>query len=232
MHRDEYVALYGGKAGLHKFLRDSGDFDEHLLPTAYVLPGERTVAKTKSALHGYSGDMILRGSHRCDLTGLVDVLNTYSKISDYEWLQWKSEDARANARSEKIRKYAESEDPSYDGQLVLMVQPQLKAVGEITYYSGVPYCGSIVAHPNIDDCYIVSVVDKLSIMDKHTGTCVYHDEIEENKRTMRTGWSTRTPVLKIAEKIIPLYERACAKFDYAGMSLQMVWSWMLLKLVQ
>lgn len=222
MNRDNYVEKYGGKAGLHKFLRDTGRFNSHLLPTAYVPPGQSPERVLNSMNWDFDGRNILRSSNKSDLEGLVDVLQTVTGIEDMEELVSDAREIRKHAKSKRVMNYAKSEDPTYDGKTTLMIQPELDVTGELELHTGEIIRGSIVEHPNKKGTYMLSFVRKTLGPDKHKSVIATDEEFAKDEELRNDdGWSPESLYLIAGKKVVNLYKRVCDELGYNGMSIQM-----------
>jgi hypothetical protein len=222
MDRDKYVMRYGGKAGLHKYLRDLGKFDSHLLPTAYVLPGQSPQRIFNSMNWTFDKEYIVRGSNFCDLEGLVDVLQTKGEISSMDKLCYKAREIRDNARRSDIIKYAISENPKYDKKITLMIQPELSIIEKLDYYSSETIRGSVIEHPNQRGKYYLSFVDKTVSVDKHYSLICSEEDLEEDEKLRKSGgYRPDSEYLRLGKKVVDLYKQVSRELEYINVSLQM-----------
>lgn len=140
-----FIAEAGGKIGGLVYLGAlSTELNTRILPIQLLGPGERFREPKVPA--GDFGQYIVRGSHPMDFQGLVDVLTT--KVGMAEDLRSLVAEAQGQARTRAVMDYGRYENPAYDGNIMIGIQPYLNTQR-----------GSIVEHPNIPNSYVVSFVD-------------------------------------------------------------------------
>lgn len=138
----------GGKMGGLEFLRRNVPvLADRILPAQHVKSGEALSQLSLSA--GPDSRYIVRGSHANDFQGLVDVLETHVVKT-----RLGVSDAIANIRneadSELVMAYAQHENPSYDGNVVVGVQPFMPSSDWKRT--------NVVEHPNCPGEYVISNV--------------------------------------------------------------------------
>jgi len=143
------IAEFGGKMGGLAYLkRQGGRLADAVLPYQIVKPGEAWTGPTVDA--GEFGRYIVRGSHPNDFQGLVDVLPTRMSPTT-EGIGTVIDAIRERAASAEVITYGRSENPSYDGRVIVGVQPY-----------AAHRTGSIVEHPNQPGVYVISYVNRNS----------------------------------------------------------------------
>ena len=135
------IEEFGGKMGGLKFIVAYVDaLRDKVLPMFTLKPGEELGDQY------FPGANILRGSHPHDFQGLVDILETktvaYPRPDDLSDAAFSIQRA---AQSEAVMRYAQYENPLYDGKITVGIQP---------YNDG--QRGSVVEHPNQPGQYLVT----------------------------------------------------------------------------
>ena len=151
-----YIEEFGGKIGGLEFLRDRcPKLQESILPSTIVKPGEEYSGHLPPS---EGGKYIVRGSHPLDIIRLVDVIETRfpEKIAD---IPGDIDKIRECARQELVMEYGKYEDPSYDGNVVVAIQPRLLQYNDSG--SKLRRRGSIVDHPDSPGNYAVTLVNDL-----------------------------------------------------------------------
>lgn len=139
-----FIGEGGGKIGGLNYLRATVPaLKDAILPVQVIGPDEKLGDIKVPA--GDHGQYIVRGSHPMDFQGLVDVLATKVDIRYVgKWV----EHVQRQAKSPAVMAYGQYENPSYNGRVLVGIQPYLDCQK-----------GSIVEHPNIPGTYVVSYVD-------------------------------------------------------------------------
>ncbi len=162
-----YIEEFGGKIGGLEYLRDKcPNLRPQILPSAIIKPCETFNGKLPPS---ESGKYIVRGSHPLDIMHLVDVIPTYFPEKEEEITET-IERIRQEAKEKAVMVYGKYEDPSYDGNVVVAVQPRLMQFsvpftedryGRLDYAPGCEVLrrrGSIVDHPDNPGNYVTSHV--------------------------------------------------------------------------
>lgn len=135
----EYLADMGGsKSGAHAFLQDTQpELHDHLPPnTHYLAPGE-DVKKFLDKV-SFRNQVVVRGCHALDVTGMVDVVPTEVGVSGREQVRKAIASVLESARSDDVKSYMEYESGMpFDGEIGILVQDYCKGVR-----------GSIIEHPH------------------------------------------------------------------------------------
>ncbi len=151
-----YARKYGCKIGGLKFIQERiPELAHHVLPMDVLQPHEEW-GERKPSPHPHAKGHIIRASHFNDGFGLVDVLPTYTTEYDEdekegaisEKIARTVEFTQVKCAAQKITAYAEYENPEYDGEVVIGIQPFMP------HY--VASRLSIVEHPNQPDVFIAS----------------------------------------------------------------------------
>lgn len=157
----EVIEKLGGKLGGLQYLIDHDpQVGDLILPMVTIEPDQ----KWNGSLPTHNGKLIVRGSHKNDFQGLVDVLET--KVVGPGGVRDAIEEIRAQARSGTVIDYGRSENPNYDGKVVVGVQAH-----------GGNYRGSVVEHPNKPGQYVISLVQAIPSITRPmdiTATGIYH----------------------------------------------------------
>lgn len=146
---EDYINLYGGKAGGWFYLRDLGGFDRNLLPLVYLAKDQDISVALEQFPENFERQ-IVRGTHPNDHEGLVDILRTKKDIETRFDLQYAIESIRENAQSEAVFSYNKYEGQDYDGKVAVMIQPMNHSLKR----------GSLVEHPHKRETYLIDLVDE------------------------------------------------------------------------
>ena len=136
----------GSKSGAHNFLFDNHpDLRQHLpTDTHYIAPGEGP--EPAIAKMDLSKTKIVRGCHRLDVTGMVDVIPT-RVCGGTEGVRMAIEQVLQGARSKDVRDFVEYESGiPFDGNVGILVQDFNR--GE---------SGSVIEHPHKKGAYRITV---------------------------------------------------------------------------
>lgn len=145
-HARELVEAYGGKLGLLEWVRShSADLADKPIPGVFMRRDEQWsgTLPPSNAANGF----LIRASHPCDITGLVDALPTRI-VYRSEDIPGVIDEIRKRARDPEVMAYAQCEDPSYDGAVAIGIQPYVPSRR-----------ASVLQHPNIPNDAIVSYTD-------------------------------------------------------------------------
>lgn len=180
----------GGKLGGLRFLQDTqAQLRPLLFPTNVVRPDETWDGELPSG----AKEVIVRGSHPNDVNGLVDVLRTRVVPANKRAVGETIEEIREAARRASVIKYAKEENPSYDGRVIVGIQP----------YGGSER-GSIVEHPNRPGEYVISHVMNDSSMP--SGMRVSSSGVYDPRTGAFTRAGDRVGVLSGADSVVKVYE--------------------------
>ncbi len=202
MNPADYINKYGGKAGGWFYLRDFGGFEEHLLPLYFLPPGADVNEIEDILPEPVQNNWILRGTHRNDHYGFVDILDSdkffgfgESRKAVMINLMTKIKDMRDNAKRPEIFEYSEYEGQDYDGEIGIAIQPLNTGMK-----------GSVVEHPNERGTYLIDLVDPIIGHNFYTldRLVVRGNEVDE-----RDSYIIRVTDFhaEAAEKIVSLYNK-------------------------
>ncbi len=149
MDPQQYIRLYGGKAGAWFYLKELGGFERHILPLVY-LDRDSDFSAIKSKFPTTFPKKIVRATHSNDYEGLVDILETHKNNQHIYDLEEAIEIIREKANSEVVVSYNAYEGQPYDGKIGIMIQPQNEGVR-----------GSIAEHPHERGTYLIDLVERL-----------------------------------------------------------------------
>lgn len=201
-----YVLKYGGKFGPLEALRGRGDFHDHLIETAFVMPGETYQGNPRIT------KPFVRTSHPIDIHDMVGVLKTI-KAND-------TSDKGVNEVIEVIRKQAGEKEvvefANYSSQPG-MYDPKDVLLGVQQLIPGVR--ATILSHPNRpehDPEFIISWFRNRGSMD--------HDPLASGTEILTGIYNLRGKLLKLLgntyegprqenmlpKKLIDLYEKVRA----------------------
>lgn len=164
-----FIEEFGGKLGGLEYLRRTTSLKESILPVKIIKPGESVGADT----FGFTSQ-IVRGSHPHDFQGLVDTLET--KIIDLlknPHIDRLIEELREDAKSALVMDYAQHENPAYNGNIVIGMQPLMNAstTGDNNYRRG-----SMVEHPNRPGEYFIEWVEEWKKGERDLTVGLYDDQ--------------------------------------------------------
>lgn len=185
------VEEFGGKMGGLEFMRRHDPaLAAMILPAAIVKPGQDMPDQAVLRSLAKDGKAIVRGSHCTDMQGMVDVFRT-SVVASVSGFASAIQQIRAEAVSDEVTAYGKYENPSYDGQsLVVGVQPCMPGIR-----------GSIVDHPNMDGKYVVSLVNE-----KPWGSDYYTYLFDQDGKRLHTFCGLDRPALR-TNILIQIHQR-------------------------
>ncbi|MDO8649236.1 MAG: hypothetical protein Q7R81_05640 [Candidatus Peregrinibacteria bacterium] len=158
------IEEFGGKIGGLKFIeRRVPKLADRFPPTQIILPGGEWKGSP------YSGKNIVRGSHRNDFQGLVDILPTEVVEGSIEQVRAAINLIRNEAAGSEVMAYGQYENPNYDGKVVIAVQPHAKKTWDYRR-------GSIVEHPNKPGKYFVTEVHDYSLHDRDVSSALFDEK--------------------------------------------------------
>jgi len=142
-----FILENGGKMGGLEFLRaKNASLRKAILPAQVLKADEEWHGATVEP--GEGDKYIVRASHPHDFQGLVDVISTevVEKGADIGKVV---DSMRDWAKRDFVMAYGRYENPQYDGNIAIGVQPYVSC-----------WAGSVVEHPNRPGEYVISYVNK------------------------------------------------------------------------
>ncbi|MBW2982214.1 hypothetical protein KY343_05015 [Candidatus Woesearchaeota archaeon] len=189
MNPTEYIQKYGGKAGGFFFLRDLGGFEKHLPPLlTYVGKDEEY---SEDQVPEYFPKAIVRGSHKNDHLGLVDIIKTLYTGDNFN-LGGSIERIREHANSPEVISYNNYEGQEYDGKISILVQ---------LFNQGTR--GSMIEHPHKRGLYLVDFVDSTVLGDRVIDNYV----VDQEKMIYEVNPSLLNITEDIIHEVIKLYKK-------------------------
>ncbi len=164
-----FIEEFGGKLGGLQYLNTIPGLEEQVLPIRIVKPGESC---TPGVVHN-----IVRASHPHDFQGLVNVISSVKVNLRENDINDMIGRIRDQARSEDVMQYARYENPAYDGNVTIGVQPLFSAE---SLRSDAYRRGSIVDHPNRPGTYLVEWVDEWEDVYGHNQRNLESDLFDDN----------------------------------------------------
>lgn len=159
----ELILSGGSKAGVYRFLSEHPTLREHLPENTQIMePGDDPKKFTESIKFG-NRRKIVRGFHKFDFFGMVDVLKSIPAITP-DTLSGNIDIVLGEAKSRDVMSFEEYEfgQGVYDGNIEVMSQD---------FYSGNPYL--IAKNPHLRDSYIIEQVRAGSAPRNLTNLAIY-----------------------------------------------------------
>lgn len=147
-----FIEEFGGKIGGLKYLRDTTDLAQHVLPITALRPNESWGKRVPNLVHN-----IVRASHPHDFQGLVNVIDSQKVNVQKRKIGEVIDDIRASARDELVIAYAQYENPAYNGDITVGIQ---SLMDRDTLHSDAFRRGSIIEHPNQPGSYLIEWVEE------------------------------------------------------------------------
>ncbi|OGJ63758.1 hypothetical protein A3C37_00815 [Candidatus Peribacteria bacterium RIFCSPHIGHO2_02_FULL_53_20] len=195
-----FIEEFGGKLGGLEFLRATdSELAKHILETTIIKPD----APAKGIIPRQSHS-ILRASHPHDFQGLVNVIDSvpYNILETREEMATIVETIRRRACSEEVLKYAKYENPAYDGNVVVGIQP---LINDDVLHRNDYRRGSVVEHPNRPETYLVEWIDEWEVL--NTQQRVLLSALYNQRGKLVENFLDHEPVPTDTSALVHLYDQ-------------------------